>query len=71
MLARLLANGGSRVAEGDTSELRDLLALQKILDQAIVDAVRGLRDAGTIWSDIGAAAGTTGQAANIRWGPKL
>jgi hypothetical protein len=71
MLARLLSNGGSRVADGDTSELRQLLELREVLDEAIVDAVRGLRETGATWADIGAAAGTTGQAATMRWGPKL
>ena len=71
MLARLLTNGGARVASGDTDELAELLELREVLDEAILEAVRGLRDAGTTWSDIGAAAGTTGQAATMRWGPKL
>jgi hypothetical protein len=71
MLARLVTNGGHRVGDGDTDELRQLLELRDLLDDAIVDAVRGLRASGTTWSDIGAAAGTTGQAATMRWGPKL
>jgi hypothetical protein len=70
-LARLVANGGSRVAAGDPDELRQLLELDELLHNAIIDAVRGLRDSGITWAQIGEAAGTTGQAATMRWGPKL
>lgn len=71
MVSRLLSHSGRRVAEADVEELRVLLALRGQLDDAIVDAVRGLRANGTTWEDIGAAAGTTRQAAIMRWNPKL
>lgn len=71
MLGRLLENGGRRVGDGDIEELRQLLGLRQVLDEAILEAVRGLRDAEITWEDIGRAAGTTRQAAIMRWGPKL
>jgi hypothetical protein len=71
MLARLIVNGGSRVAEADPEQLRQLLELRGVLDEAILEAVRGLREAEVTWEDIGAAAGTTRQAAIMRWNPKL
>lgn len=71
MLARMLANGGYRVAESDTEDLHELLELRRVLDEAILDAVRGLRESGVTWAQIGEAAGTTGQAATMRWGHDL
>jgi hypothetical protein len=71
MCARLLAKGGERAAGGDATDFRQLLELRTILDEALVEAVRGLRDAGITWAEIGEASGTTGQAALMRWNPKL
>lgn len=71
MVARMLAAGGRRVSEGDPADFKRLLELRAQLDVAIVDAVRGMRDNGITWEDIGAAAGTTRQAAIMRWNPKL
>jgi DNA-binding GntR family transcriptional regulator len=70
MVARVMSNGGARVAEGDVDELRQLLQLREVLEEAIVDAVRGLREAEITWEDIGKAAGSTRQAAQSRWGPR-
>jgi len=71
MVARVIANGGHRVADEDPEQLHQLLELRDVLDEAILDAVRGMRDAGITWQDIGQAAGTTRQAAIMRWGPRL
>lgn len=71
MVARMLRGGSRRVAEGDVEDLKAMLSLRAELDGAIVGAVRGLRESGWTWREIGAAAGTTGQAANMRWGPLL
>lgn len=71
MIARLLASAGERVAEADPEELAQLLELRRLVDDAILEAVRGLRAGGTTWEDIGAAAGTSRQAAIMRWNPKL
>jgi hypothetical protein len=71
MVARIVAAAGQRVSDGDPEDLAALISLRAALDDAIIDAVRGLRDAGTTWEDIGAATGTTRQAAIMKWGPKL
>lgn len=71
LAARIVAAAGRRVAQADAEDLTQLLALRDQVDEAIVGAVRGLRAAGTTWEDIGTAAGTTRQAAIMRWNPKL
>ena len=71
MVARVVTNGGVRAAEGDIDDFRQLLELRAVLDDALVEAVRGLRESGFTWEDIGAASGTTRQAAILRWNPKL
>lgn len=58
---------GVRVAQADADDLRELLTLREATEQAILTAVSGLRDQGVTWHDIGAASGTTRQAAILRW----
>lgn len=70
-VARMIANGGARVAEADPAELKALLELREVLDEAITEAIRGLRESGTTWAEIGRVAGTTRQAALMRFGPKV
>lgn len=70
-VARLLTASGTRVADGDPTDLKQLLELRDVLDEAILEAVRGLRESGATWEDIGEACGTTRQAALMRWNPKL
>lgn len=71
MVARILAAAGNRAAEADPDDLAALIALREQLDEAIITAVRGLRDAGTTWEDIGAATGTTRQAAIMKWSKRV
>lgn len=71
MVARVVTNGGIRAAEGDIEDFKQLLELRGVLDEALIEAVRGLRDSGCTWEDIGAASGTTRQAALMNWSPKL
>ena len=70
-VARLLRRAGERMADGDVEELRDMFALRDLVDEAIVQAVAGLRESGVTWQQIGEAAGTTRQAAILRYGPKI
>jgi len=67
MVARVIAAGGKRVAEADPQDLRALLELRQVIDEAILEAVRGLREAGISWEEIGSATGTTRQAAIMKW----
>ena len=71
MLHRLIARAGERVADADIEQLTQLMELRRDLDDAILQAVGGLRDNYVTWQDIGSATGTTRKAAQMRWGPKL
>jgi hypothetical protein len=71
MVARLLSRAGERVADADVEDLRDLLQLQHLVDEALLQAVAGLRESGVTWQQIGDVSGTTRQAALMRWGPKI
>jgi len=68
---RILATAAQRVGASDAPELAELLRLRRDLDEHITLAIATLREAGTTWQDIGDAAGTTRQAALMRWGPKI
>ena len=57
-----------RVASGDVDALADMTGLATELDEAIGQAVIGLRDAGYSWAEIAAGVGATRQAAQQRWG---
>lgn len=65
---RILRAHARRVAHANPEDLAELLALRADLDRAIDDAVAGLRAQGCTWAYIGAATGTTRQAAHKRWG---
>ena len=57
-----------RVATGDVEALTDMVALSSVLDDAIGQAVTGLRSHGYSWAEIAARLGITRQAAQQRWG---
>jgi ribosomal protein S20 len=57
-----------RVAAGDVDALADMTGLATELDEAIAQAVLGLREAGYSWADIAARLGVSRQAAQQRWG---
>ncbi|MEU9513061.1 hypothetical protein [Micromonospora sp. NPDC048169] len=65
---RIIRAHGRRVAAGDVEALRDLVALSTNLDEAIGEAVIGLRAFGYSWSEIGTRLGISKQAAQQRWG---
>jgi hypothetical protein len=67
-LRRALTAHARRIATGDVEALTDLVALSGHLDQALHDAVTGLRRFGYSWADIAARLGITRQAAQQRWG---
>jgi len=71
MMRRMLTGWFRRCADGDPNDLTELLDASKLLDQGIRSAVEGQRARfGTSWTEIGAAAGITRQAAQQRWGKK-
>lgn len=68
MMERMVKSYGRRVADGDPADLAELIALGRVLDQQIAEAVHGQMAAlGVSWSDVAAAAGMTKQGAHKRW----
>jgi hypothetical protein len=65
---RIIRAYGRRVAEGDVDALPELIELSASLDEAITNAVKGLRAFGYSWTDIAARVGMSRQAAQQRWG---
>jgi hypothetical protein len=66
---RFIAAAGRRVATADEPELLELTSLRASVEDAIVTAVEGMRERGLSWADIGAALGTSKQAAQKRYSP--
>jgi hypothetical protein len=69
MMRRMMAAAGRRVGEADAAELAELIAIRDEMNAVIQRAVDGLRADGYTWESIGAATGTTRQAALMKWGP--
>ncbi|MET8306061.1 hypothetical protein [Micromonospora sp. NPDC005173] len=67
---RIIRAHGRRVATGDVEALRDLVALSSVIDDAIGEAVIGLRAFGYSWAEIGQRLGISRQAAQQRWGDR-
>jgi hypothetical protein len=65
---RILRAYGRRVAIGDVESLAHMISLSDEIDNAIQQAVDGLRAVGYSWAEIGARLGITRQAAQQRWG---
>lgn len=65
---RVLRAFSRRVAEGDVEGLAQLVGLSVQLDNAIRDAVTGLRSFGYSWAEIAQRLGITRQGAQQRWG---
>jgi hypothetical protein len=65
---RILRAYARRIAEGDIDSLALMTSLAADIDQAIAQAVTGLRTQGYSWADIGSRLGVTRQAAQQRWG---
>ena len=65
---RVLRAYARRVATGDVEALTLMLGLSAEIDDAISQAVTGLREFGYSWAEIGSRLGVTRQAAWQRWG---
>ena len=65
---RVLRAYAKRVATGDVEALTDMVALSSVLDDAIGQAVTGLRAHGYSWAEIAQRLGISRQAAQQRWG---
>jgi hypothetical protein len=72
MIGRMIRSYGKRVSMADVEDLRALLELSNVLDDVIVDTVTALRThEGFSWRWIAEATGTSRQAAQQRFGPRL
>ena len=67
-IRRVLRAYARRVAAGDVDALADMTSLAAELDDAISQAVTGLRAAGYSWAEIAVRLRVTRQAAQQRWG---
>ena len=65
---RIITAYGRRVAGGDVEALPAMVELARHLDDAIGQAVTGLRAFGYSWADIASRLGITRQTAHERWG---
>ena len=65
---RVLRAYSRRIAQGDIDALADMADLAAEIDSATGLAVKGLRQWGHSWADIGIRLGITRQAAQQRWG---
>ena len=65
---RVLRAYARRVADGDVEALTLMLGLSAEIDDAISQAVTGLREFGYSWAEIGSRLGITRQAGWQRWG---
>lgn len=72
MLKRMIRAYGRRVADGDDVDLREMLAVQAELENAIRVAVQGQREIhGQSWAYIAGGLGVTRQSAFERFGRKV
>jgi hypothetical protein len=67
-LRRVIRAYSRRVAAGDIEAITAMAALADTLDDAIRQAITGLRGFGYSWADIAARLGITRQGAQQRWG---
>jgi hypothetical protein len=65
---RVIRAYARRIATGDIEALTAMATLSNDLDQAINQAVTGLREYGYSWADIARPLGVTRQAAQQRFG---
>jgi hypothetical protein len=65
---RILRAYSRRIATGDVESLTNLISLADDFNDAIQQAVNGLRATGYSWAEIGARLDITRQAAQQRWG---
>lgn len=65
---RIIRAYARRVASGDIEALTDMATVATEINNAITDAVTGLRGYGYSWTDIARPLGVTRQAAQQRFG---
>jgi Flp pilus assembly CpaE family ATPase len=69
MMRRMVSAYGRRVGDADPEDLAAMLELQSVLAESIQAAVSLQRSKhGRSWADIARGAGTSRQAAQMKWG---
>lgn len=68
---RMVLALGRRCANADPVDLRELLDLHGVVEDALTVAVAGMRANGFSWSEIAEGLGTTRQAAHMRFGARV
>lgn len=66
MVGRMLRALARRAAEGDLEAIEQLVELEDVVGEQLVEAMRGAHTFGYSWTEIGAATGTSRQAARQR-----
>lgn len=61
-------SAATAVQGGYLGEVRATVQLQRLLDQALAEAVTDARKRHATWDDVAAAAGISRQGASKRWG---
>lgn len=69
MVRRVIRAHGRRVAAADPEDLVELVEMRDVVEEAISEAVSGLRSGGCSWGQIGRALGLSRQAVRQRYGP--
>jgi hypothetical protein len=67
-LRRVIAAYSRRVGSGDIEAITGMATIATELEDAIRQAIAGLRGCGYSWADIAARLGITRQGAQQRWG---
>jgi hypothetical protein len=70
-LRRVIRAYSRRIAAGDIEAITNMTTLADHLDQAIRNAITGLRAYGYSWADIAMRLGITRQGAQQRWGTTI
>lgn len=68
MLERMIRAYAKRVGDGDPIDLERMVEVRRAFDQAVVAAVRGMREGGCSWREVAEGLGTTRQSAQITYG---
>lgn len=68
MAKRIVKNGAKRVARADGEDLLYLVELQKLIDDGIEQAVKGLKEQGHSWGYIAKCLGLSRQYCHKKWG---
>lgn len=68
MVRRMIRAHGRRCANADPEDLAELVDVARSLDEAITEAVAGMRANGFSWGQIAGPLGITRQAAQQRYG---